>query len=101
MVRTLSIGVKHTYTLGEAAELLSCHKETIRRAIKDGSLRAAKLGRGYRVSRLDLEAFWQAQGGGELFGTMEQQVVEPEPEPEPVDVKPKKPKGPEQLTLPT
>ena len=83
--------------------MLSCHKETIRRAIKEGSLRAAKLGRGYRVSRLDLEAFWQAQGGGALFGTVEQQVAEPEPEPEPepVEEKPKKPRGPEQLTLPT
>ena len=99
MVFTLNIGVKHTYTLGEAAELLSCHKETIRRAIKDGSLRAAKLGRGYRVSRLDLESFWQAQGGGELFGKIEQQVAEPEPEP--AEIKPQKPRGPEQLTLPT
>jgi excisionase family DNA binding protein len=99
----LSIGIKHTYTLGEAAELLSCHKETIRRAIKDGSLQAAKLGRGYRVSRFDLEAFWQAQGGGVLFEKVEQQVVEsePEPEPEPVEAKHKKPRGPEQLTLPT
>ncbi|MCT4534619.1 helix-turn-helix domain-containing protein [Halodesulfovibrio sp.] len=99
----MSIGIKHTYTLGEAAELLSCHKETIRRAIKDGSLQAAKLGRGYRVSRFDLEAFWQAQGGGVLFEKVEQQVVEsePEPEPEPVEAKHKKPRGPEQLTLPT
>jgi len=100
----LSIGIKHTYTLGEAAELLSCHKETIRRAIKDGSLQAAKLGRGYRVSRVDLEAFWQAQGGGVLFEKaepVEQQVLEPEPEPEPAEEKPKKPRGPEQLTLPT
>lgn len=101
MVSTLSIGIKHTYTLGEAAELLSCHKETIRRAIKDGNLQAAKLGRGYRVSRVDLEAFWQAQGGGVLFEKVEQQAVEPEPEPELVETKPKKPRGPEQLTLPT
>lgn len=91
---------KQTYTLGEAAELLSCHKETIRRAIKDGSLRAAKLGRGYRVSRADLEAFWSAMGGGALFEKTEQ-VAEPEPEPAPVPEKPKKPRGPEQLTLPT
>ncbi|MFV0348002.1 MAG: helix-turn-helix domain-containing protein [Halodesulfovibrio sp.] len=91
---------KQTYTLGEAADLLSCHKETIRRAIKDGTLRAAKLGRGYRVSRADLEAFWSSMGGGALFEKAEQ-VIEPEPEPEPVPEKPKKPKGPEQLTLPT
>ncbi len=30
---------KTTFTLAEAADLLSCHKETLRRAIKDGTLR--------------------------------------------------------------
>ncbi|MDR2162288.1 MAG: helix-turn-helix domain-containing protein [Desulfovibrio sp.] len=58
---------KATYTLAEAAALLSCHRETLRRAIKEGSLRAARLGRGIRISRLDLEAFWTACGGGDLF----------------------------------
>ena len=58
---------KATFTLAEAAELLSCHKETLRRAIRDGELRAAKLGREFRVSRPDLEAFWAACGGGDLF----------------------------------
>lgn len=95
--------IKQTYTLGEAAELLSCHKETLRRAIKDGSLQAAKLGRGYRVSRADLEVFWSAQGGGVLFEKIEQHVVdaEPEAEQEPALEKAKRPRGPEQLTLPT
>ena len=58
---------KTTFTLAEAAALLSCHTETLRRAIRDGALRAARLGRGYRISRVDLEAFWTASGGGELF----------------------------------
>ncbi|SHN56190.1 helix-turn-helix domain-containing protein [Desulfovibrio litoralis] len=58
---------KTTYTLSEAATLLSCHKETLRRAIKEGSLRAARLGRGWRISKVDLTAFWNEQGGGELF----------------------------------
>ncbi len=68
--------VKTTYTLGEAAELLSCHKETLRRAILDGNLRAARLGRGYRISRIDLEAFWSACGGGELFPREEIKAAE-------------------------
>ena len=59
---------KTTFTLAEAAELLSCHRETLRRAIRAGELRAAKLGRGFRISRFDLEAFWTASGGGDLFG---------------------------------
>ena len=63
--------LKTTYTLGEAADLLSCHKETLRRAIMEGSLQAARLGRGYRITRLDLETFWTDRGGGELFSREE------------------------------
>ena len=59
---------KTTFTLAEAAALLSCHAETLRRAIKNGTLRAARLGREYRISRTDLQAFWTARGGSELFG---------------------------------
>lgn len=58
---------KTTFTLQEAAELLSCHRETLRKAILDGDLKAAKLGRDYRVSRPELAAYWAACGGGELF----------------------------------
>lgn len=58
---------KTTFTLAEAAEVLSCHKETLRRAIRRGQLQAAKLGKGFRISRVDLEAYWTANGGGELF----------------------------------
>ena len=63
--------LKTTYTLSEAADLLSCHKETLRRAIMDGQLQAARLGRGWRISRIDLEVFWSAKGGGELFSKEE------------------------------
>ena len=56
-----------TYTLAEAAQLLRCHTETVRKAILEGSLQAAKLGRGYRISRADLQKFWTAAGGGKLF----------------------------------
>lgn len=58
---------KTTFTLAEAAELLTCHKETLRRAIARGTLRAARLNKSYRISRADLEAYWAASGGGELF----------------------------------
>jgi excisionase family DNA binding protein len=59
---------KTTFTLAEAAALLSCHAETLRRAIKMGTLHAARLGREYRISRSDLQAFWTARGGSDLFG---------------------------------
>ena len=62
---------KTTFTLQEAAVLLSCHATTLRRAIQNGTLPAARLGREYRISRTDLEAFWTARGGSELFGNVE------------------------------
>ncbi|MDR2077239.1 MAG: excisionase family DNA-binding protein [Desulfovibrio sp.] len=91
---------KATFTLIEAAALLSCHRETLRRAIRDGALRAARLGRAYRISRLDLEAFWTACGGGDLF-LREEAVSEPAEEkapPAPAG-KEKKGRGEVQLRL--
>lgn len=73
----MSSSGKATFTLAEAAELLSCHRETLRRAIRVGELRAAKLGREFRISRPDLQAFWIACGGGDLF---EKNVEQPVPE---------------------
>ena len=58
---------KTTYTVDEAADVLNCHPQTIRRAIRNGSLKAAKVGRGLSISKFDLEAYYQAKGGGRLF----------------------------------
>jgi excisionase family DNA binding protein len=95
---------KTTFTLAEAARLLSCHKETLRRSVLAGELRAARLGRGYRISRRDLQNFWTAQGGGELFSDADA-PSDPLPEIPVKDTKtkeaPARPKGPQQLTLPT
>jgi len=55
------------YTSKQAAELLQCHEITIRRAIKSGKLKASKIGRDYRISKIDLGRFYREQGGGELF----------------------------------
>lgn len=95
---------KTTYTLAEAADVLSCHKETLRRAIQAGELQAARLGREYRISRADLQAFWTVQGGGELFTPepgLEPEAQEKTTEPREAAVKQRRPSGPEQLTLPT
>lgn len=85
---------KTTFTLGEAAEILNCHKETLRREIKSGSMRAAKIGKEYRVSKTDLEEYWASKGGGKLF-----EDSRPMPGPRKVDEKTSQ--GPEQLKLPT
>jgi excisionase family DNA binding protein len=95
---------KTTFTLAEAAAVLSCHKETLRRAIGVGELQAARLGREFRISRADLQAFWTAQGGGELFSP--EPEAEEKEQPKPGEgreraAKPRRPAGPEQLTLPT
>lgn len=93
---------KTTFTLAEAARLLSCHKETLRRAIRSGELRAARLGREYRISRLDLQAFWTTQGGGELFANRE--PIQERAQQEKISTskeKEVKPAGPQQLRLPT
>lgn len=85
---------KTTFTLSEAAELLNCHKETVRREIKAGNLRAAKIGKEYRISRTDLEDYWSMRGGGALFEDSPRPPLAPQK-------KEKKHPGPEQLKLPT
>jgi excisionase family DNA binding protein len=58
---------KTAYTMEEAAELFGCHTETIRKAIQCKELKAAKIGRAWSISKIDLEDFYQAKGGGNLF----------------------------------
>ena len=49
------------YTLREACEVLRISDATARRWIKDGRLRARKIGRGYRLLGTDLEGIATAQ----------------------------------------
>jgi excisionase family DNA binding protein len=64
---------RQIYNLNEVAELLGVHVETVRRAVRNGELRAAAIGAGkgkgagFRVSRVELARWWRAKGGGELF----------------------------------
>lgn len=91
--------IKTTFTLAEAAALLSCHPETLRRAIRKGQLQAAKLGRGFRISRADLEAFWTASGGGTLFDVPLESGQEGEPTVTPSKPEKKPDTSPRQLSL--
>jgi excisionase family DNA binding protein len=45
------------YTVEQFAERLKLHPKTVLRFIREGRLRAVKVGRGYRILRSDLEAF--------------------------------------------
>jgi excisionase family DNA binding protein len=47
------------FTVEEVAEELRVHPETVRQWIRDGELDAFDTGRGYRISRVDLDDFVQ------------------------------------------
>ena len=49
------------YDLEEVSKILQVHIETVRRYIKSGALRAAKIGKAYRVQEKDLQAFIEAR----------------------------------------
>jgi len=55
------------YTVKEVAEITGLSIEKIRRALRAGELKAAKFGSDYRISRHDLNKWYQACGGGSLF----------------------------------
>ena len=59
--------IQEVYTVDEAAVLLRCEAQTVRRAIRAGKLQAAKIGKAYAISRPAVEAFFAAKGGGQLF----------------------------------
>ncbi len=49
--------VERQLTVEEVAEELRVHPETVRQWIRDGELDAFDTGRGYRISRTDLDDF--------------------------------------------
>ena len=60
--------LQQAYSIREAAALLGLHPETLRRAVRRGELTVARIGgRILRVSAIELERWWKANGGGQLF----------------------------------
>lgn len=47
----------HLYTVDQVAERLNLHAKTVRRYIREGRLKAKRIGKEYRVTRGDLDAF--------------------------------------------
>ena len=47
----------HLYTADQVAERLNLHVKTIRRYIREGRLKAKRIGKEYRVTRADLDDF--------------------------------------------
>ena len=58
---------KEIFSIAEVAKLLDLHEHTVRKAIREGRLKAAKIGTDYRISKFDLSKFWLDAGGGILF----------------------------------
>ena len=54
---------EEVYTVEQFAERLKLHPKTVLRFIKDGRLRAVKVGKSYRILRSDLEAMTGAAYG--------------------------------------
>ncbi len=72
---------QRAFSLKDAASILGVHPDTIRRAIKSKKLKAAKIGRDYRIARSELERYFQAMGGGSLFKEKDAQKTSDTPLP--------------------
>lgn len=49
--------VTHLFTVEQVAELLNLHVKTVLRYVHDGRLKARRIGKQYRITRADLDAF--------------------------------------------
>ncbi|WP_330175022.1 helix-turn-helix domain-containing protein [Streptomyces sp. NBC_01498] len=56
---------RELYSVGEVAERLGLHVRTVRNYVRDGRLKAVRIGKQYRISRADFEALTRA---GESVG---------------------------------
>jgi excisionase family DNA binding protein len=45
------------YSVGQVAQRLGLHVRTVRNYVRDGGLKAVRIGKQYRIAREDLEAF--------------------------------------------
>jgi excisionase family DNA binding protein len=61
-------------TVEEVAEELRVHPETVRQWIREGELDAFDTGRGYRISRKDLDDFIQSRKTGKRRRKPEKEV---------------------------
>jgi len=61
-------------TVEEVAEELRVHPETVRQWIRTGELDAFDTGRGYRISRRDLDEFVQRRKTGKKRGKLEEGI---------------------------
>lgn len=61
------------YTVGQISKMLDIHPKTIQRYIREGRLRAAKIGKAWRISGHDLSVFIES-ANDEGLGSVDQSV---------------------------
>lgn len=69
---------KDFYSPDEVAELLNLHVRTVRRYIREGRLKASRIGKQYRVGASDLDSFvgvHEAQGAAASAGRQRRALV--------------------------
>ncbi|MFD7641294.1 helix-turn-helix domain-containing protein [Kitasatospora sp. NPDC059795] len=59
------------YSVEDVAELLGLHVKTVRGYVRDGKLKAVRIGKQYRIARAEVEAF---TGGGGAAGPSRAEV---------------------------
>ncbi|MEW1612525.1 MULTISPECIES: helix-turn-helix domain-containing protein [unclassified Streptomyces] len=61
-------GERELYSIGEVAERLGLHVRTVRNYVRDGRLKAVRIGKQYRISREDFEALTAHPASGTPSG---------------------------------
>ncbi|MFF1556557.1 helix-turn-helix domain-containing protein [Streptomyces sp. NPDC058279] len=59
---------RELYSVGEVAERLGLHVRTVRAYVREGRLKAVRIGKQYRIAREDFEAFTAGASGGPAPG---------------------------------
>jgi len=58
--------IKDYYTVEQISDMLNIHPKTIQRYIREGKLRATKIGKSWRIAGHDFSVFVESEGDGVL-----------------------------------
>ena len=67
--------MKEYYTVEQVADMLSLHPKTIQRYIREGKLRANKIGKSWNITKHDLNVFTKKEDSGEETNSKEKTMV--------------------------
>ncbi|WP_137233132.1 helix-turn-helix domain-containing protein [Streptomyces sp. BPSDS2] len=77
---------RELYSVGEVAELLGLHVRTVRNYVREGRLKAVRIGKQYRISKEDFAALTGRPVDGTADHPADGTAPEPAPEPGHVEV---------------